>query len=309
MPNPTAYERDRVRIENAALRSARSVLIVSGRNITDAILRNDTTAMRSAVDGMAVGLRPSLTQSSLASLLRGRMRSLVVARANGVPVVTRSGGSGRHPTRMVFAASGTLGKPRPKTIGQLAQEAIGSQLWRSSSEERGVAAAAADRVRLTTETLSNHTLRVVLSISAELTDDPLPASQAVAYIRSRLGSAGLSLARPYVIETIYRTAVQTAYSAGRMQANADPAIQEILWGYQYSAVMDDRTSDLCSRLDQLVRPKDDPVWQTLTPPNHYNCRSDLLEVFHGDSLAIQTDIPDVEVDPAFRQSWAQLLAA
>jgi uncharacterized protein with gpF-like domain len=37
-------------------------------------------------------------------------------------------------------------------------------------------------------------------------------------------------------------------------------------------------TELCRSMNGVIRPKDDPIWDRLTPPNHWNCRSTLLEV-------------------------------
>lgn len=44
-------------------------------------------------------------------------------------------------------------------------------------------------------------------------------------------------------------------------------------GYRYNAILDDRTSDLCRSLHDLIFPKADPRVGIYRPPNHHNCRS------------------------------------
>lgn len=51
---------------------------------------------------------------------------------------------------------------------------------------------------------------------------------------------------------------------------------ELIYGFQFSAILDDRTTDTCLSLDGLVfRKKDMANYQ---PPLHYNCRSILVEI-------------------------------
>lgn len=71
------------------------------------------------------------------------------------------------------------------------------------------------------------------------------------------------------LKTIYQTNVQSAYMAGRyrrqMEADAFPYLQ-------YLAVMDSRTRQSHALLHGKVWRKDDPVWNSIYPPNGYNCR-------------------------------------
>jgi SPP1 gp7 family putative phage head morphogenesis protein len=105
----------------------------------------------------------------------------------------------------------------------------------------------------------------------------------------------------YLVEAIFRTQTQLAYSAGQYNANQDDAIQDILWGYVYSAVEDDRTTELCSSLDGTQLPQDDPFWNTFFPPNHWSCRSMAIEIFKDDDPA-PSDLPDNL--PAIDPEWA-----
>lgn len=75
-----------------------------------------------------------------------------------------------------------------------------------------------------------------------------------------------------------------AYESGRARGWRMPAIQEKLWGLHYSAVLDDRTTNLCRGLDGTVLPLADPFWQQWTPPNHFGCRSAVIEVWQSSRL-------------------------
>lgn len=97
-------------------------------------------------------------------------------------------------------------------------------------------------------------------------------------LRAAFTSQGYVAGADYQLEAIFRTQTNMAYSAGRWESLQDPALDDILWGFEYSAILDDRTTELCMSLDGTTRPKDDPFWDTYTPPNHWNCRSTILEV-------------------------------
>jgi SPP1 gp7 family putative phage head morphogenesis protein len=84
------------------------------------------------------------------------------------------------------------------------------------------------------------------------------------------------------LETIVRTNVTDAYNRGRLveARRAGP----LLKGFEYSAVLDSRTTEVCSYLDGKVFRADDPGMDALIPPRHFNCRSILVPVTLGEPV-------------------------
>ena len=193
------------------------------------------------------------------------------------------------------------------SVNQLAAKFHRERLALTDSQIQTLATNYGQVARNVANQVGNEMHKAATRIAGELIETPLTTKDAVAFIRARLTSAGIAPARPHVIETIYRTSVQMAYSAGQWEMDGDSAISEILWGYTYVAVMDDRTTDLCATLDGMTRPKDDPVWQTLTPPNHYNCRSIIRGVFKGAADAKPTEVPAVTIPTGFGANWGRVL--
>ena len=75
------------------------------------------------------------------------------------------------------------------------------------------------------------------------------------------------------IESIARTEITRADSMGRlisMKSNED------VIGVEFSAIMDDRTTEICSSRHGLLMRLDDPRLPENTPPLHVRCRSLLL---------------------------------
>lgn len=103
--------------------------------------------------------------------------------------------------------------------------------------------------------------------------------EAVKQLGIKFDELGLSPAKPYQLEKIFRTQTQLTFSAGRWQAEQDPDIQEILWGYKYTTVGDDRVRESHAVLDGVTLPKDDPFWNRFYPPNGWNCRCQLIPIF------------------------------
>lgn len=91
---------------------------------------------------------------------------------------------------------------------------------------------------------------------------------------------------PGLANTIIDTSLSSAYNDARMSlfrqvvdvsGNTDGAIT----GYVFSAINDDYTSDICSELDGKAFAADDPSLPQ--PPLHFNCRSQLIPVFAGET--------------------------
>ena len=80
---------------------------------------------------------------------------------------------------------------------------------------------------------------------------------------------GIDLTTPHR-ETVFRTAVQTSYNAGRREQQNDnePDRQYLM----YDAINDSRTRPEHRSMDGFIAPVGHPVWQKWYPPNGYNCR-------------------------------------
>ena len=82
------------------------------------------------------------------------------------------------------------------------------------------------------------------------------------------------------VEAIARTEITRADTMGRLissKANSD------VIGFEYSAIMDDRVTDICALRHGLVMKIDDERLPENTPPLHVNCRSMLLPLTIYDS--------------------------
>lgn len=80
-----------------------------------------------------------------------------------------------------------------------------------------------------------------------------------------------------------KTAIQTKHTEVYNKARynyftQDKDAKEFVEYFQYSAVMDDATTDLCQSLDEKIYKANDPIWNNITPPNHYNCRSIIVPI-------------------------------
>ena len=121
------------------------------------------------------------------------------------------------------------------------------------------------------------------------------------------GWEGLSPSR---LNTIFRTNIQSAYSAGRYAQMKAIADRRPYW--QYDAVNDGRTRPSHLAMDGKVYHHDHPIWNTWVPPNGYNCRCRLVslspEEVQEEGLEVETRGTDLKPDEGFGfnpavQSW------
>lgn len=78
------------------------------------------------------------------------------------------------------------------------------------------------------------------------------------------------------LETIVRTNATDAFNNGRLVQARQAG--ELLQGFEYSATLDARTTDVCNYLHgKKFRPNDGTA-DNLSPPRHFNCRSILLPI-------------------------------
>lgn len=83
---------------------------------------------------------------------------------------------------------------------------------------------------------------------------------------------------PYRLNTIIRTNMFESLNEARLNAFTDPSLDGFVRALEYSAILDSRTTAICSHLDGRVYAADDTVWNSIRPPNHFNCRSILVPV-------------------------------
>jgi len=72
------------------------------------------------------------------------------------------------------------------------------------------------------------------------------------------------------LSTLARTNLFDAFNEGRFSVFTDPALGGFVEALEYSAVLDDHTTDLCMQLDTSIWATDSPNWDTFKPPNHWN---------------------------------------
>lgn len=102
------------------------------------------------------------------------------------------------------------------------------------------------------------------------------------------------------------TISNAAYNEGRMRLYRG-APKGLVVGLMYSAILDRRTTPFCRSWNRYRALLDDPVWRSVTPPNHWHCRSILVAVLRGERTKRQLELdsrkrPDAAPAKGFRRS-------
>ncbi len=93
------------------------------------------------------------------------------------------------------------------------------------------------------------------------------------------------------LENIARTETASAYNAGRLATFRD---SRFVVAVQFSAIIDDRTTEICKARDGRILLLSDPALDANTPPLHYQCRSTLVPVDKFDLADLQDGVQEVE---------------
>ena len=95
------------------------------------------------------------------------------------------------------------------------------------------------------------------------------------------------------LETAFRSWAQTAYNQARIGYMSQPAVIKRRPHWIFDAVIDGRTTPVCTAYNGTVLPAGHPWWATHTPPLHHNCRSTIraLTRRQADKLGIRKRAP------------------
>lgn len=118
-----------------------------------------------------------------------------------------------------------------------------------------------------------------LSQIEAVTDDlkkALAIGETMEQWKQRIQREGLPGLAPDHAETVFRNFMQTAYNGGRWEQfeRNKKAVPYLM----FSAINDDRTTDICRKRNGIIRPVDDPFWARNAPQMHHRCRSTLISL-------------------------------
>jgi len=87
---------------------------------------------------------------------------------------------------------------------------------------------------------------------------------------------------PFRIETVIRTNLNDAYNAGRQAMGEDPDLTDFIIGWEFSEILDSRTTPISLEVDGQKIKKDDPDLSRLRYPLHFNDRGMFVPVTTDD---------------------------
>lgn len=166
-----------------------------------------------------------------------------------------------------------------------------------------------------TGNISNEMLEKARIIILNAIRDGLSINEVITQLDEVLASTGLipksgtdietdkPLTRPR-LETIARTNISDAFNQASLAVYTDPDLGDFVEAFEYTSILDSRTTDFCRRYDGRIFMKNDDVWRNITPPNHFNCRSTLIPVtvmdeFRTDEKPRKSDGELVQPAPGF----------
>lgn len=152
-------------------------------------------------------------------------------------------------------------------------------------------------------TVSHVTKAEVLGDISNAIDKAIENGETLATFRDSLDDImqkrGWEGTSPWHEETIFRTNIQTAYSAGKfsqLDGHSDKFVG------QFDAILDDATTETCRELNGKIYPLDSPFWDMYMPPLHFNCRSTVRPVYNGEveerGLYVSDKLPPGSVKPS-----------
>jgi len=82
----------------------------------------------------------------------------------------------------------------------------------------------------------------------------------------------------HYLDTLSRTNLFESMNEARYAEYTDPALDGFVVALRYSAILDERTTQVCEHLHDKVFRTDSETWDEYRPPNHFNCRSVLIPI-------------------------------
>lgn len=101
------------------------------------------------------------------------------------------------------------------------------------------------------------------------------------------------LLSPHRLNTIVRTNITEAINEGRAAMMTDPDVGDFVQFFQYTAIMDERTTDYCRCMDGKIFRIED--LDQIKPPAHFNCRSFTVPITQFEIQDLKKDGRGVEV--------------
>lgn len=114
-------------------------------------------------------------------------------------------------------------------------------------------------------------------------------------VRALAGDASVDQLNAFALDTAFQTAMQKAYSAGRLEQMKEPSVMDALpfWQYWHKVGLGagpqyhPRPEHLV--LDGFIARAIDPVWRKIYPPSGFNCGCAVVPLTEEEALRINPD--------------------
>ena len=248
---------------------------------------------------MSVAIPPAMRRALNESIRAGLLAGYDHGRDTAAQEMERASraGSKEIADRIVLAA-----KTAPRVASKHGPSPYHFQLGLGiEAAERYIQAKAFEITGVISEAILNAAKQVLLDgIKNERTlSEIIKALEAVlADLIPPFDRAGREVNIPARLATIVRTNLTDAFNQARLSVYNDPSIGDFVVAYEYSAILDGRTTPFCERTDGKIYLKADPIWKSITPPNHFNCRSVLIPITELDEGWEPSPQPPSTVQPA-----------
>lgn len=125
----------------------------------------------------------------------------------------------------------------------------------------------------------------------------LASGSTFADFKKEVADSGITLSNAH-LDNVFRTNIQTAYAHGKyQQQQRNKANRPYL---MYSAINDSRVRPSHLALDKVIRPIDDPFWNTHYVPLGYRCRCTIIALTEKQAgkygITPDKQLPDVQAD-------------
>ncbi len=104
------------------------------------------------------------------------------------------------------------------------------------------------------------------------------------------------------LSLIFRNATQTASNGSRFRRLRQQNVMAIRPFWEFVAVRPtEHPSEVCTELNGMVRPANDPIWNTRQPPLHHDCQSSIkaLTAAEARRRGLTEQVPDILPDAGF----------
>ena len=120
-------------------------------------------------------------------------------------------------------------------------------------------------------------------------------------VAPKLEAKGFLPENPYHLRTTFYQNMYNSYSAGKYEMAMKPFVREQFPWFRYSKVLE-VACEICEPLEDFEADKDDPIWDSIYPPNHFLCACEIQSIEAPDDGEAD-DISDLQEWPGVQDGF------